>query len=79
MFRAADAAIMAVAEGYEDAQRWSLRQEESFRRAFVEDLLAGRNLGTLAERAERYGLRLATSLVVVAAAAGEPFAWTAIR
>ena len=36
VFRAADAAIMAVAEGYEDAQRWSLRQEESFRRAFVE-------------------------------------------
>jgi sugar diacid utilization regulator len=73
VFRAADAAIMAVAEGYEEAQRWSLRQEESFRRAFVDDLLAGSNLATLAERAERYGLRLATSHVVVVAAAGKPF------
>ena len=73
VFRAADAAIMAVAEGYEEAQRWSLRQEESFRRAFVDDLLDGRNLATLADRAERYGLRLATSLVVVVAAGGKPF------
>lgn len=73
VFRAADAAIMAVAEGYEDAQRWSLRQEESFRRAFVDDLLDGRNLATLAERAERYGLRLAASHVVVVVEAGKPF------
>lgn len=73
VFRAADAAIMAVADGYEEAQRWSLRQEESFRREFVDDLLEGRNLGTLAERAERYGLRLAHSHVVVAIAATPPF------
>jgi sugar diacid utilization regulator len=73
VFRAADAAIMAVAEGYEEAQRWSLRQEESFRRAFIDDLLDGSNLATLAERAERYGLRLAASHVVVAATAGKPF------
>lgn len=73
VFRAADAAIMAVADGYEEAQRWSLRQEESFRREFVDDLLDGRNLETLAERAERYGLRLAGSHVVMAAAATKPF------
>jgi len=70
VFRAAGAAIMAVAEGYEEAQRWSLRQEESFRREFVDDLLEGRNLGTLAER---YGLRLAHSHVVVAIGATPPF------
>ncbi|MPY80195.1 MAG: PucR family transcriptional regulator [Actinophytocola sp.] len=73
VFRAADSAIMAVTEGYEEAQRWSLRQEESFRREFVDDLLDGRNLETLAERAERYGLRLAGSQVVVAVSASSPF------
>lgn len=73
VFRAADAAVFALAEGFEEAQHWSLRQEESFRREFVDDLLDGRNLDTLAERAERYGLRLATSHVVVVAAAAEPF------
>lgn len=73
VFRAADAAIMAVAKGYEEAQRWSLRQEESFRREFVDDLLEGRNLETLAERADRYGLRLAHSHVVVAIAGTPPF------
>ena len=73
VFLASEAAISAVAEGYEEAQRWSLRQEESFRREFVDDLLDGRSLGTLAERAERYGLRLAGSYVVVIAAGSEPF------
>lgn len=73
IFRAADAAIMAVAEGYEEAQRWSLRQEESFRREFVDDLLDGRNLETLAERAERYGLRLAGDQVVVVVSDTSPF------
>jgi sugar diacid utilization regulator len=73
VFRAADAAIMAVTEGYEEAQRWSLRQEESFRREFVDDLLDGRNPQSLAERAERYGLRLAGSHVVVAVSGPEPF------
>lgn len=73
VFRAADTAIMAVAEGYEEAQRWALRQEESFRREFVDDLLDGHNLETLAERAERYGLRLAGGHVVIAASAAEQF------
>ncbi|MBC7272313.1 MAG: helix-turn-helix domain-containing protein [Streptomyces sp.] len=73
VFHAADTAITAVAEGYEEAQRWSLRQEESFRREFVDDLLDGRRLETLAGRAERYGLRLAGSYVVVVAAGAQPF------
>jgi sugar diacid utilization regulator len=73
VFRAADTAVVAVAEGYEDAQRWALRQEAAFRREFVDDLLDGRNLGQLAERAERYGLRLAGNHVVAAVRAPEPF------
>ncbi|TQM79347.1 sugar diacid utilization regulator [Saccharothrix saharensis] len=72
VFKAADKAVMAVAEGYGTAQRWSVRQEESFRREFVDDLLDGRNPGRLAERAERFGLRLAGSNVVAAVAASEP-------
>ncbi|WP_328349387.1 helix-turn-helix domain-containing protein [Streptomyces sp. NBC_00445] len=73
VFRAADATITAVAEGYEEAQRWSLRQEESFRREFVDDLLDGRNVETLVGRAERYGLRLAGSYAVIVAAGPQPF------
>jgi sugar diacid utilization regulator len=72
VFKAADKAVMAVAEGYEKAQRWSVRQEESFRREFVDDLLDGRNLGRLAERAERFGLRLAGNNVVAAVRASQP-------
>ncbi|MEV8435857.1 helix-turn-helix domain-containing protein [Actinosynnema sp. NPDC051121] len=72
VFKAADAAVTAIAEGYEEAQRWSVRQEESFRREFVDDLLDGRNLGQLAERAERFGLRLAGSNVVAAVRSAHP-------
>ncbi|MEU4765120.1 helix-turn-helix domain-containing protein [Actinosynnema sp. NPDC023794] len=72
VFKAADAAVTAIAEGYEEAQRWSVRQEESFRREFVDDLLDGRNLGQLAERAERFGLRLAGSNVVAAVRSARP-------
>ncbi|MEO6085510.1 MAG: helix-turn-helix domain-containing protein [Umezawaea sp.] len=73
VFRAADTAVLAVVEGYEQAQRWSVRQEESLRREFVDDLLDGRNPGNLAERAERFGLRLAGSHVVVTVHAAKPF------
>jgi sugar diacid utilization regulator len=51
--------VDAVAEGYERAQRQAVRQEEATRREFIDDLLHGRSdLGQLAERAERFGLRL---------------------
>ena len=57
---AVEAAISAVGEGYERAQRMAVRQEEAERREFVDDLLHGRsNLGQLAERAQRFGLHLA--------------------
>ncbi|XVV01240.1 PucR family transcriptional regulator [Actinosynnema sp. CA-248983] len=71
VFRAADAAVGALAEGYEEAQRWSLRREESLRREFVDDLLDGRRLGDLAERAERVGFRLSGRTVVAVATARE--------
>lgn len=73
VFRAADSAIMTLTAGYEEVQRWAVRREESLRREFIDDLLDGRGLGTLAERAERYGLRLAGTLVVTAAEAEEAF------
>ncbi|MHC3467839.1 PucR family transcriptional regulator [Streptomyces sp. 7R007] len=51
--------IDAFADGYERAQLHAVRQEEAARREFIDDLLYGRSdLGRLAERAERFGLRL---------------------
>lgn len=61
-------AVDAVAEGYERAQRQAVRQEEAARREFIDDLLHGRSdLGRLAERAERFGLRLSHSHAVAVA------------
>ncbi|MFK4149663.1 PucR family transcriptional regulator [Streptomyces sp. NPDC004065] len=61
-------AIDAFAEGYERAQRLAVRQEEAARREFIDDLLYGRSdLGRLAERAERYGLRLSHTHAVAVA------------
>ena len=74
VFRAVDAAIVALAEGYEAAQRLAIRQEEALRREFVDDLLYGRgDMGLLAERAERFGLRLAGANVVAVVRAAAPF------
>jgi sugar diacid utilization regulator len=58
----------AFAEGYERAQRLAVRQEEAARREFIDDLLYGRSdLGRLAERAERFGLRLSHAHAVAVA------------
>jgi sugar diacid utilization regulator len=73
VFRTADAVIMTLTEGYEEVQRWVMRREESLRREFIDDLLDGRGLGGLAERAERYGLQLAGTHVVAAASAPVAF------
>ncbi len=71
---AVDAAIAAFGEGHERAQRLAVRQEEAERREFVDDLLYGRSdLGRLAERAERFGLRLAHEHAVAVAEGDEPF------
>ncbi|MDI3418717.1 PucR family transcriptional regulator [Streptomyces luteolus] len=65
---AVEQVIDALAEGYERAQRLAVREEESFRREFIDDLLHGRSsLGRLAERAERFGLRLARGHAVAVA------------
>ncbi|UUU22809.1 PucR family transcriptional regulator [Streptomyces sp. DSM 40750] len=61
-------AVDAFAEGYERAQRLAVRQEEAARREFIDDLLYGRSdLGRLAQRAERYGLRLSYEHAVAVA------------
>ncbi|MFC5853902.1 PucR family transcriptional regulator [Streptomyces chlorus] len=61
-------AVDAFAEGYERAQRLAVRQEEAARREFIDDLLYGRSdLGRLAERAERFGLRLSHEHAVAVA------------
>lgn len=61
-------AVDALAEGYERAQRLTVRREEAARREFIDDLLYGRSdLGRLAERAERFGLRLSRAHAVAIA------------
>ncbi|MEU6284488.1 helix-turn-helix domain-containing protein [Streptomyces sp. NPDC047028] len=68
-------AMDAFAEGYERAQTLAVRQEEAARREFIDDLLYGRSdLGRLAERAERFGLRLGHAHAV--AVARGPAAYT---
>ncbi|WP_406175761.1 PucR family transcriptional regulator [Streptomyces sp. NBC_00996] len=65
---AAQQAVDAFAEGYERAQRQAVRQEEAARREFIDDLLYGRSdLGLLAQRAERFGLRLSYEHAVAVA------------
>ncbi|MFD9882809.1 PucR family transcriptional regulator [Streptomyces alboflavus] len=61
-------AVDAFAEGYERAQRIAVRQESTARREFIDDLLYGRSdLGLLAQRAERFGLRLSYEHAVAVA------------
>ncbi|MER7762370.1 helix-turn-helix domain-containing protein [Streptomyces sp. NPDC097619] len=68
-------AVDAFAEGYERAQTMAIRQEVAARREFVDDLLhGGGDLGALAERAQRFGLRLSQSHAVAVAAGPEPYA-----
>ncbi|MBB1254019.1 PucR family transcriptional regulator [Streptomyces alkaliterrae] len=74
LFAAVEAAITALGEGHERAQRMAVRQEEAERREFVDDLLYGRSdVGTLAERAQRFGLRLAYAHVVAVVVGPEKF------
>lgn len=66
--------VDAFAEGYERAQRLAVRQEEAARREFIDDLLYGRSdLGRLAERAERFGLRLSHAHAVAVAQGPTPY------
>ncbi|MFC4493400.1 PucR family transcriptional regulator [Streptomyces ovatisporus] len=71
---AVEAAVSALGEGHEHAQRLAMRQEENERREFVDDLLYGRSdMGRLAERAQRFGLRLAGVHAVAVAAGSERY------
>ncbi|GAA2389836.1 helix-turn-helix domain-containing protein [Streptomyces glaucosporus] len=74
LLAAVEAVVAALGEGHERAQRLVVRQEEAERREFVDDLLYGRSdLGRLAERAQRFGLRLARAHVVAVAAGTEKY------
>ncbi|MGW2701550.1 PucR family transcriptional regulator [Streptomyces sp. NPDC001340] len=67
-------AVDAFAEGYERAQRLAVRREEAARREFIDDLLYGRSdLGRLAERAERFGLRMSRAHAVAVAEGPVPY------
>ncbi|MGW1191188.1 PucR family transcriptional regulator [Streptomyces sp. NPDC002559] len=68
-------AIDALAEGYDRAQHFAVRQQEAARREFIDDLLYGRSdLGRLAERSERFGLRLSRAHAVAVAQGPDPYA-----
>ncbi|MEU4064621.1 helix-turn-helix domain-containing protein [Streptomyces wedmorensis] len=60
--------VDALSGGFERAQRLAVRQEEAERREFIDDLLYGRSdIGRIAERAERFGLRLSQAHAVAVA------------
>ncbi|WP_370416627.1 PucR family transcriptional regulator [Streptomyces fradiae] len=68
LLAAVEQSVDAVAGGFERAQRLAVRQEEAERREFIDDLLYGRSdLGRLAQRAERFGLRLSHTHAVAVA------------
>ncbi len=68
LFRAADDAAAAIAEGNERSQRRMVRFEESQRREFVDDLLSGTaEPGLLQDRAARFGFNLAGRYIVAVA------------
>ncbi|MFE9255664.1 PucR family transcriptional regulator [Streptomyces sp. NPDC006879] len=74
LLKAVELAVDAFAEGYERAQRLAVRQQEAARREFIDDLLYGRtDPGRLAERAERFGLRLSQAHAVAVAQGAEPY------
>ncbi len=74
LLAALDSAVAALGEGHERALRIAMRQEEGERREFIDDLLYGRSdLGRLAERAQRFGLRLAGAHAVAVATGPEKY------
>ncbi|MFJ7209353.1 PucR family transcriptional regulator [Streptomyces sp. NPDC098789] len=74
LLAAVEQAVDAFVEGYERAQHQAVRQQEAARREFIDDLLyGGSDLGRLAERADRFGLRLSQSHAVAVAAGPEPY------
>lgn len=71
---AVEQCVDAFAEGFERAQRLTVRREEAARREFIDDLLYGRSdLGRLAERATRFGMRLSRAHAVAVAAGPQAY------
>ncbi|MFI9626893.1 PucR family transcriptional regulator [Streptomyces sp. NPDC052042] len=74
---AVEQAVDAFADGFERAQRLTVRREEAARREFIDDLLYGRSdLGRLAARATRFGLRLSRSHAVAVATGPDAYTET---
>ena len=74
LLRATDDAVAALTEGYQLARRRLVRREESDRREFVDDLLAGTaDVPGLLRRAPRFGLDLAGPHAVCVVRADTPF------
>lgn len=70
LLRATAEAVAALVDGHQSARRNLIRQEESLRREFVDDLLRGEaSVARIVERAEPFGLNLAGSHVVAYAGA----------
>jgi hypothetical protein len=74
LLAAATRAVGAVIEGYEKAQQMAIARDDVGRREFINDLLRGhRNPALLAERAERFGVLLASAHIVMVASAAPGF------
>jgi sugar diacid utilization regulator len=74
VLRVINDAVQVLVEGHQAARRQMIRQEESVRREFVDDLLRGdADVSRLVERAEPFGLDLRRShQVLLAAPANSP-------
>ena len=65
-------AVAVLVDGHQTARRQMIRQEESLRRDFIDDLLRGdADVARMVERAEPFGLDLGLSHQVALAAPGE--------
>ena len=74
VLRATDDAVASLTEGYQLARRQLVRREESDRREFVDDLLAGTaDVSGLLRRAPRFGLELTGPHAVAVVRAQTPF------
>lgn len=74
MLHAVDDAVAALTEGYQLARRSLVREQESARREFVDDLLsAGADVAGLTARAAGFGLDLAGPHAVAVVRAERPF------
>ncbi len=71
--RASDDVVAALAQGYQDAQRLAIRQQEATRREFVDDLLAGgSDPAVLEQRAADFGFNPSGAHTVLVVRADRP-------